>query len=88
MNGIEEWIAERNTPIVYDEDSEQSYAEYHDKDEDVVYKIWLENEISMAKRIELVHKYNLAGVASWRRGFEKPTIWEVIQQGLEQRLQE
>lgn len=88
MNGIEEWIAQRNVPIVYDESSGQNYAEYHDQDEDVVYKIWLENEVSMAKRIDLVHKYNLAGVASWRRGFEKPEIWEVIQQGLEKRLHE
>lgn len=86
MNGIEEWITERDVPILYDEQSGQNYAEYHDKDEDVIYKIWLENEISMAKRIELVHKYNLAGVASWRRGFEKPVIWDVIQEGLEKRL--
>jgi spore germination protein YaaH len=86
MKGIEEWIAERNVPVLYDELSGQNYAEYHDKDEDVIYKIWLENEISMAKRIELVHKYDLAGVASWRRGFEKPAIWEVIQEGLKKRL--
>ena len=28
-----------------------------------------------AKRIELVKKYDLAGVAAWRRGFEQAEIW-------------
>jgi len=30
------------------------------------------------QRAALVKKYGLAGIASWRRGFEKDNIWEVI----------
>jgi spore germination protein YaaH len=86
MAGIESWIAEKNVSLVYDENSGQHYGEYYDATENVTYKVWLEDELSMSKRIDLVHKYNLAGVASWRRGFEKPAIWEVIQSGLENRL--
>jgi spore germination protein YaaH len=86
MVGIEEWLEEYNVSLVYDEKSGQRYGEYYDATDDDTYKVWLEDELSMSKRIDLVHKYDLAGVASWRRGFEKPAIWEVIQSGLENRL--
>lgn len=82
MTGIENWMQERGVTTTFDESTGQYYAEYEDKEEEAVYKIWLENETSMAQRIELVHKYDLAGVASWRRGFEKPVIWEVINETL------
>lgn len=85
MNGIEKWMEERGVTTVFDETTGQHYAEYKDQTEDAMYKIWLEDEKSMEQRIELVHKYNLAGVASWRRGFEKPVIWDVINQTLNTR---
>jgi spore germination protein YaaH len=86
MSGIEEWLAEHNVSLTYDEQSGQRYGEYYDAEEEITYKVWVEDELSMAKRIELVHKYDLAGVASWRRGFEKPVIWDVIKEGLEKKL--
>jgi spore germination protein YaaH len=86
MEGIEKWLSERNLEPVLDEASGQYYTEYLDVVENVTYKVWIENEHSMVQRVALVHKYDLAGIASWRRGFEKPVIWDVIQNGLEQRL--
>ncbi|WP_025027001.1 glycosyl hydrolase family 18 protein [Caldalkalibacillus mannanilyticus] len=83
MDGIEKWMAEREVQKVFDEQSGQHYAEYYDQEEEALYRIWLEDETSIAKRVELVHKYNLAGVASWRRGFEKASIWQVIADGLD-----
>lgn len=85
MDSAKKWLAERNVTPVFDEKSGQHYAEYYDKKEDITYKIWLEDETSMRSRIELVNKYNLAGVASWRRGFESPEIWDVIQDVLNKR---
>ena len=43
--------------------------------------------IDIAKNVvirlkELVNKYNLAGVASWRWGFETPESWQVINETL------
>jgi len=83
MPGIEKWLKEKSVPLQYDEKSGQFYGEYFDQEENARYKVWLEDESSMAKRVDLVHKYQLAGVASWRRGFEKPVIWDVIKEGLE-----
>lgn len=78
MESAQKWLAERNITPIFDEKSGQYYAEYYDKKEDATYKIWLEDEVSMRARAELVKKYNLAGIASWRRGFETNNIWDVI----------
>lgn len=82
MSAIENWMNERGVTASLDERTGQHYAEYTDPIEGATYKIWLEDEHSVAQRVELVHKYNLAGIASWRRGFEKPVIWDVIDAGL------
>ena len=46
--------------------------------DDIQYQIWLEDEESMAQRMNIVEKYGLGGVAAWRLGFEVPEIWNVI----------
>ncbi|MNQ75938.1 Spore germination protein YaaH [compost metagenome] len=61
-------------------DTGQNYVEY--KDGNKLIRIWLEDEVSVKARLALVDKYNLAGVASWRRGFEKPVIWQVTKDAL------
>ncbi len=76
MNGIKAIIEENRAEIVFDETTGQNYAEY-EKD-GKKYRIWIEDEISMRSRIKMVHEFNLAGVASWSRGFEEPHIWDVI----------
>ncbi len=44
------------------------------------YSIWLEDEQSIAEKMKLIQKYDLAGVAEWRLGFERSTVWEIIAQ--------
>ena len=39
------------------------------------YVMWLENADTIKNRVILSKKYNLAGVASWRRGFENENVW-------------
>ena len=46
-------------------------------------KIWIENDTSLKKKIELVNKYDLAGVAAWRWGFEDEKSWNVVYETLE-----
>ncbi len=41
-----------------------------------VYDIWYENETSLAKKLGLVKKYNLKGVASWALGQEPEVFWD------------
>ncbi|WP_103110381.1 glycosyl hydrolase family 18 protein [Brevibacillus reuszeri] len=82
MTRAQEWIKERKLTPKLDEASGQNYVEYKDPKDGNVYKMWLEDVSSMQKRIDIVNKYDLAGVASWRRGFEVPEIWQAIEEGL------
>ncbi len=83
MSFVQRTIREKQLKPVYDEKSGQYYVEY--KEGDATAKIWIENEESMRKRVELVKKYDFAGVASWRRGFETAEIWDTVKQTLEKR---
>ncbi len=74
-------INEKQLTPVFQENVKQNYVEY--QEEGKTLKIWLEDSRSMKSRIELVNKLNLAGVGSWRRGYELPEIWPVIKDALE-----
>ena len=76
MHRAAEIIETYQARIYYDESSGQNVAEYI-KD-GLTYRMWLEDSQSMQKRLALVEKYNLAGVAAWRRGLETPEIWELF----------
>lgn len=42
------------------------------------YKVWVENAESLERKLNLVSKYKIAGMAGWRKGHEKAEVWEVI----------
>lgn len=63
------------TPIL-DEESGQKYAEI-EQDGDT-YKIWIEDSSSIAKRISLIEKYDLAGYGAWKLGLETADIWDEL----------
>ncbi|GIP35481.1 glycosyl hydrolase family 18 protein [Paenibacillus sp. J2TS4] len=83
MERIQSLIAEKQLTPVFDEKSGQNYVEYNE-DDNIKIRIWIEDATSMKSRAELVNKYNLAGIASWSRGFETPDIWEIIKETFEQ----
>ncbi len=68
-------LIDHQAPIYYDEETEQNYGEY-EKDGSI-YRIWLEDEMSIEKRLEVMKSYGLAGTATWKKGFEKETIWPI-----------
>nr|WP_173812703.1 glycosyl hydrolase family 18 protein [Dendrosporobacter quercicolus]NSL47732.1 glycoside hydrolase [Dendrosporobacter quercicolus DSM 1736]SDM78933.1 Copper amine oxidase N-terminal domain-containing protein [Dendrosporobacter quercicolus] len=64
-------------------DKGQYYTEY--TKEGKTYRIWLEDEKSIALKANLAGKYQLAGAASWRKGFEQPAIWDILKSALKHR---
>lgn len=76
MGAINEILRREQAEVRLDEQAGQHYAEYEDGPKR--YRIWIEDEYSVRRRLELVRQYALAGVASWRRGLEEPQIWPVI----------
>lgn len=81
MKDCQDFIDKYDITTVWDEDAGQNYAEYTKGS--VTYKLWLEDKDSVKKRVETVNKYNLAGIAGWRRGLETSDVWEVINQNLQ-----
>ncbi|SDP11829.1 Copper amine oxidase N-terminal domain-containing protein [Paenibacillus sp. yr247] len=80
MEAAETIIKDKKLTPIFLEETGQNYVEY--KEGEKLIRIWLEDETSIKARLELVKKYDLAGVASWRRGFEQPATWKVIQDAL------
>ncbi|MDD4504401.1 MAG: S-layer homology domain-containing protein [Clostridiaceae bacterium] len=76
MEEAERTIGENKAAKTWDAASGQYYVEY--KKDNATYKIWLEDEMSIKLKAELVNKYSLAGIASWKYGLEKPAVWNVI----------
>ncbi|WP_192929714.1 glycosyl hydrolase family 18 protein [Alkaliphilus serpentinus] len=76
MDKINEILLENNAEKLWNEESGQYYAEY-EKD-GKTYRVWLEDERSLALKTTLVEKYNLAGIAAWRKDFEYEGVWPVL----------
>lgn len=62
--------------MIYDEDSGQNYIEI--KEGNKTFKIWLEDKLSIEKRINLINDYNLKGIAGWRKDYEESFYWDLI----------
>ena len=76
MNAARSVLADNGVEPVWDEETCQYYAEYTVGDS--VYRIWLEEEESIAIKAALIKEYNLAGISAWKLGFERQEIWDVI----------
>jgi len=76
MSQVKQILKENDTRMSWDEKAGQNFAYYTKGDS--VFKIWLEDEKSIQLKTALVKKYDLAGTAAWRKGFEEPVIWEVL----------
>ena len=80
MDQAQQVIAETNVETYWDKTTSQNYGTY-DIDNST-YQIWLEDSQSIAEKVKLVSKYNLAGVSAWKLGFENSGIWQVISDNL------
>ncbi len=76
MDGADERLANNGVEAAWDEETRQYYAEF--EYEGSTYQIWLEEEQSIEEKMTLIREYGLAGVASWRLGYERSSIWDVI----------
>ena len=80
MDQAQQVISENNVETYWDKTTSQNYGKY-DIDNST-YQIWIEDSPSIAEKVKLVSKYNLAGVSAWKLGFENSGIWQVISDNL------
>ena len=80
MDTAQEVVNTNNAQVYWDSDVSQNYGSF-EKD-GCTYQIWIEDSQSIAAKVQLVQKYNLAGVAAWKLGFENSSIWQVITDNL------
>lgn len=83
MNDTSAFLKKHGIKSKWDEVTQQNYATYYDEEKDSIRKVWLEDEQSLMKRLELVEDYNLAGIASWQRGFADNKLWKKLDQKLQ-----
>lgn len=83
--GMEEaykFIQEKGGTFVFDEETGQNYGQV--TEDNKTYRVWLEDEQSIQKRLELVKQYDIAGTGAWKRGLETEQIWTILNQSLKQ----
>lgn len=82
MEMAEQFVSNHNMELRWDEEACQNYGEIQEGG--TFYQVWLEDEHSIEAKLNIMQKYNIAGVASWKLGFEKASIWDVIEKYLNQ----
>lgn len=73
-------MKEKDKYPIWLKDEGQVYFAYRENGK--IYRVWKEDVNSLRLKVDLVKKYNLAGVASWRKGFETKDIWPMINRRL------
>lgn len=80
MNGAEKVLKNYGVEPVWDDSVGQYFARF--EADGKVYKIWMEEEKSLELKLQLMEKYNLAGVSFWKLGLDRNKTWNVIEQYL------
>lgn len=78
MSAAKAAVEEAGAELVWDEETQQNYAEWTSGD--TTYKIWLEDEKSLEAKLKLMKDNGLAGTAEWALGQEESGVWDLIRQ--------
>lgn len=63
-------LQKENISYKFDQDSQTPWFVYRDPETAGVRQVWFENEVSLAKKYDLINKENLAGIAIWALGYD------------------
>ena len=70
------WVEENNVELYWQEELGQYYGELNT--EEGLKQIWMEEEVSLGLKMDLIRENDLAGVGCWKLGFEPASIWDVV----------
>ena len=78
MEMAQTYVSDHGIATRWDEVTCQNYGEFQDGDR--LCQVWLEDAESITVKLNIMEKYEIAGVAAWRLGFETADIWDVIEE--------
>lgn len=81
MDQASQYVQDNGVEVYWEKETAQNYGEL--LTDNGTQKIWLEDEQSIEEKMKLIEQYELAGVASWKLGFERADVWNVISQYLQ-----
>ena len=82
MEMAQAYIREHGITTRWDEETCQNYGEFQSGDS--FCQVWLEDAESIRVKLNIMQKYEIAGVAEWKLGFEEPSVWDVIEEYMNQ----
>lgn len=79
MSTIQEIVQSHNVAPTYMEEMGLNYVAYQSDVDGNQYQMWIEDETAVKNKMELIKKYDLAGVACWKLGQqENVDVWSII----------
>ncbi|MNQ77670.1 putative sporulation-specific glycosylase YdhD [compost metagenome] len=78
MKDIPALMASKSTTQTWDKEFGQYKLEY--KENGFTYVLWIENQATVTARMEIAKKYDIAGVAAWRLGYDSADLWQTVLQ--------
>ncbi len=76
MSEAENFLANYGVTPKWDKATGQLFGQV--KDGDATYKVWLEEDASIEEKMKLIDENKVAGVAGWKLGLEKESVWDII----------
>ena len=80
MRAMKELMDTKGVTVTWEEEDAQYFAER--EVDGVLNRVWIEDESSMAKKLEAVNELGISGVSFWRLGMEAPEVWTPISEYL------
>ncbi len=82
MEIAQQYVREHGITTVWNEETCQNYGEY--QSDGSLFQVWLEDSDSIRVKLNIMNKYGIAGVAEWKLGFEVDSVWDVIEEYMNQ----
>ena len=70
------WVEEKGIQLEWDEELGQYYTQAETEDGESM--LWMEEEESISRKMDLIWENHLAGVACWKLGFETQELWDIV----------
>ena len=82
IDTAKQYLADHGITTSWDETTCQNYGEYQSGDS--YYQVWMEDEDSIRVKLNIMTKYDIAGVAEWQLAFASESVWDVIAEYMNQ----